>query len=162
MILDGTISAVITGGASGLGEATARLLASHGVRVAICDLNVERGEAVARQLQGVFCQVDIGSESDVTAGFEKARAAIGQERILVNCAAIGRGEKTASRDRKTGAIRSHSIDVFERIILINLVGTFRCIAKSSAGMLTLPPLTDGDRGVIVNTSSGAAEDGQVG
>lgn len=162
MKLDSSISAVITGGASGLGEATARALAAHGVKVAIFDMNEAKGEAVAKELGGVFCKVNVTSEEDVDAGFAKARAAIGQERILVNCAGTGNAIKTASRDKATGAIKHFPLDAFNLIIQINLVGTFRCIAKSAAGMLTLDPLEDGDRGAIVNTASVAAEDGQVG
>ena len=94
--------------------------------------------------------------------FAKARAALGQERILVNCAGTGTAIKTASRDKKTGEIRAFPAASFDRIIQINLVGTFRCIATAAAGMLTLPPGIDGERGVIVNTASVAAEDGQIG
>jgi NAD(P)-dependent dehydrogenase (short-subunit alcohol dehydrogenase family) len=90
------------------------------------------------------------------------RGLIGQERILVNCAGTGNAFETAGRDRESGEIRHFPLDAFERIIQINLIGTFRCIAKSAAGMLTLPPLDDDERGVIVNTASVAAEDGQVG
>ncbi len=156
------VSAVITGGASGLGAATARLLASHGVKVAIFDMNAEKGEAVAAELGGVFCNVNVTNEESVDAGFAKARAAIGQERILVNCAGTGNAIKTASRARETGEIKHFPLDAFNLIIQINLVGTFRCIAKSAAGMLTLPPMEDGERGVIINTASVAAEDGQMG
>ena len=162
MKLDSTISAVITGGASGLGEATARRLASHGVRVALFDLNAERGEALARELGGVFCLANVTSSEEVDAAFAKARAAIGQERILVNCAGVGGGAKTVSRDKQTGEIKEYPLENFERIIQINLIGTFRCITKSAAGMLTLPVMDDGDRGAIVNTASVAAEDGQIG
>jgi len=162
MILDSSVSAVITGGASGLGEAAARLLASHGVKVALFDLNEERGEALARELGGVFCKVNVTSSPEVDAAFAKSRAAIGQERILVNCAGVGGSVKTVSRDRQTGEIKEYPLDNFERIIQVNLIGTFRCITKSAAGMLTLDPLQDGDRGVIVNTASVAAEDGQIG
>lgn len=163
MKLDSSITAVVTGGASGLGEATARLLAAHGVRVALFDVNAERGDAIAAELGGVFCKVDVTSNADVEAAFAKSRAALGQERILVNCAGVGGGAaKTASRDRKTGEIREYPLDNFERIIQINLIGTFRCITKSAAGMLSLPPLADGERGAIVNTASVAAEDGQIG
>ncbi len=162
MKLDSTISAVITGGASGLGEATARRLASHGVRVALFDLNAERGEALAKELGGVFCLANVTSSEEVDAAFAKARAAIGQERILVNCAGVGGGAKTVSRDKQTGEIKEYSLENFERIIQINLIGTFRCITKSAAGMLTLPVMDDGDRGAIVNTASVAAEDGQIG
>src|ERR1700737_2720088 len=162
MKLDSTISAVITGGASGLGGATARLLAAHGVKVAIFDLNAERGEAVARELGGVFCLVNVTSNEEVDAAFAKARAAIGQERILVNCGGAGASAKTVSRDKQTGEIKQYPLENFERIIQVNLIGTFRCITKSAAGMLTLDPLPDGDRGAIVNTASVAAEDGQIG
>jgi len=162
MKLDNTVSAVITGGASGLGEATARRLASHGVRVALFDLNEERGEALARELGGVFCKVNVTSTEEVDAAFAKARAANGQERILVNCAGVGGGAKTVSRDKQTGEIKEYPLENFERIIQVNLIGTFRCITKSAAGMLTLPVLDDGDRGAIVNTASVAAEEGQIG
>ena len=162
MKLDNTVAAVVTGGASGLGEATARALAAQGVKVAIFDFNAEKGEAVAREIGGVFCKVDVTSDADVDAGFEKARAAHGQERILVNCAGTGNAAKTASRDKTTGETRHFPLDAFDRIIQINLVGTFRCIAKSAKGMLDLAPLEDGERGAIVNTASVAAEDGQMG
>ena len=162
MQLDKNISAVVTGGASGLGEATARLLASHGVKVAIFDMNDAKGEAVAKELGGVFCKVNVTSDAEVDAAFAKARGAIGQERILINCAGTGNAHKTASRAKGTGEIKHFPIDQFDRIIQINLVGTFRCIAKSAAGMLTLPLLANGERGAIVNTASVAAEDGQMG
>jgi NAD(P)-dependent dehydrogenase (short-subunit alcohol dehydrogenase family) len=162
MKLSNAISAVVTGAASGLGEATARALAAQGVKVAVFDMNAEKGEAVAKDIGGIFCKVNVTSDEDVDAGFAKSRAAIGQERILVNCAGTGNAVKTASRAKETGEIRHFPLDAFNMIIQINLVGTFRCIAKSAAGMLTLPPLEDGDRGAIVNTASVAAEDGQMG
>ena len=161
MELNSNISAVITGGASGLGAATARKLASQGVKVALFDLNEEKGEALAKELGGVFCKVNVTDEESVDAGFAKSRAAIGQERILVNCAGTGNAIKTASRNRETGEITHFPLDKFNMIIQINLVGTFRCIAKSAAGMMTLDPI-DGERGAIVNTASVAAEDGQMG
>jgi len=156
------LSAVITGGASGLGAATARALASQGVKIAIFDLNAEKGEAVAAELGGIFCQVNVTDDASVDAGFVKARAAHGQERILINCAGVGNAAKTASRSRETGEIKHFPLDAFNMVIQINLVGTFRCIAKSAAGMLTLEPTASGDRGVIINTASVAAEDGQMG
>lgn len=162
MQLDSSIAAVITGGASGLGAATARRLASHGVKVALFDLNAELGEALAKELGGVFCKVDVTAEEQVDAGFAKARAALGQERVLVNCAGTGSAVKTASRDKATGEVRHHPLANFEQIIRINLIGTFRCVAKSAAGMLTLEPLEHGERGAIVNTASVAARDGQMG
>jgi NAD(P)-dependent dehydrogenase (short-subunit alcohol dehydrogenase family) len=162
MKLDATISAVVTGGASGLGEATARALAASGVRVALFDLNETRGEEVARAIGGVFCRVDVTSDDSVDAGFAKARAVHGQERILVNCAGTANAIKTASRAKITGEIKHFPLDAFNLIIQINLVGTFRCIAKSAAGMMTLDMLPGGERGAIVNTASVAAEDGQMG
>jgi len=162
MKLDSGISAVVTGGASGLGEATARALAADGVKVAIFDMNEEKGEAVAKELGGVFCNVNVTDEATVDAGFAKAREVIGQERILINCAGTGNAIKTASRNKETGEIKHFPLDAFNLIIQINLVGTFRCIAKSAAGMMTLDPLDGGERGAIVNTASVAAEDGQIG
>jgi NAD(P)-dependent dehydrogenase (short-subunit alcohol dehydrogenase family) len=162
MKLDSSIAAVVTGGASGLGEATARALAAHGAKVAIFDMNEAKGEAVAKELGGVFCKCNVTSEEEVDAAFAKARGAHGQERILVNCAGTGNAARTASRDRNTGEIKHFPLQAFNLIIQINLVGTFRCIAKSAAGMLSLEPLPDGDRGAIVNTASVAAEDGQIG
>ncbi len=162
MKLDSSIAAVVTGGASGLGEATVRQLAAQGVKVAIFDMNEAKGEAVAKEVGGVFCKVNVTSEEDVDAGFAKARAAHGQERILVNCAGTGNAIKTAGRDKQTGETKHFPLDAFNTIIQINLVGTFRCIAKSAKGMLDLAPLEDGERGAIVNTASVAAEDGQMG
>ncbi len=155
--------AVVTGGASGLGEATARALAAKGAKVAIFDLQEEKGKAVAADIGGIFCEVNVTSDESVDAGFAKAREAHGQERILVNCAGTGSAIKTAKRDRNTGEISHFPLDAFNWLIQINLVGTFRCIAKSAAGMMTLDPVSeDGDRGAIVNTASVAGEDGQIG
>jgi NAD(P)-dependent dehydrogenase (short-subunit alcohol dehydrogenase family) len=162
MKLDSSIAAVVTGGASGLGAATARRLAADGVRVAIFDLNAEAGEALAKEIGGTFCQVNVADDAQVTAAFEKARAAHGQERILINCAGVGGGAKTVSRDRETREIKEYPLENFERIVQINLIGTFRCITKSAAGMLTLDLTEEGERGAIVNTASVAAEDGQIG
>ncbi len=162
MKLEGT-SAVVTGGASGLGFATAKLLGKHGVKVAIFDMNEEKGQAVASEHGFTFCNVDVTSDDSVDAGFKAARAANGQERILINCAGTGNAAKTASRSKSDGTIRHFPMDAFEMIIQINLIGTFRCVAKSAAGMLTLDPVGDfGERGAIVNTASVAAEDGQMG
>ena len=163
MKLSSDISAIVTGGASGLGEATARRLAEHGVKVALFDLNEERGSSVAQEIGGVFCKTDVTDVASVAAGFEAARAAHGIERILVNCAGIGIAMKTVSRDRNSGEVRMHDLGVFAKTIAINLVGTFNCIAHAAAGMVDLEPVTDdGERGLIVNTASVAAEDGQIG
>ncbi|MBS0365156.1 MAG: SDR family NAD(P)-dependent oxidoreductase [Proteobacteria bacterium] len=155
-------TAVVTGGASGLGKATARALTQEGVKVAIFDLDSERGEAVARELGGVFCKVNVTSQDEVVAGFARSRAALGQERILINCAGTGNAFRTVSRSKTNGEIRQFPIEQFSGLIQINLVGTFRCITQSAAGMLTLEPQADGERGVIINTASVAAEDGQIG
>ncbi|MFC3230506.1 3-hydroxyacyl-CoA dehydrogenase [Marinibaculum pumilum] len=156
MKLDGSIAAIVTGGASGLGAATAKELASAGVKVAIFDMNAEKGEAVAKEIGGIFCNCNVTDEDSVVAAFEKARAAHGQERILVNCAGTGVAVKTVSRGQP------HPMDMYERIIQINLIGTFRCISKAAAGMSAAEPLDGGERGVIVNTASVAAYDGQIG
>src|SRR5262245_35832788 len=110
MKLDKSISAVITGGASGLGAATARMLAAHGVKVALFDLNEELGEKVAKELGGIFCKVNVTSSPDVDAGFAKARATNGQERILVNCAGIGGAAKTVSRDKESRAVKEYPLE----------------------------------------------------
>ena len=163
MKLSSQIAAVVTGGASGLGAATARALAAKGVRVAIFDMNADAGEAVAAEIGGVFAAVNVADEASVDAGFARARAAHGQERILVNCAGVCPAVKSVGRDRETGAAKLHALEVFERTIAINLVGTFRCIVKSAGGMIMADPLdADGQRGVIINTASVAAEDGQIG
>jgi NAD(P)-dependent dehydrogenase (short-subunit alcohol dehydrogenase family) len=141
MELNSSVAAVVTGGASGLGEATVRALAAKGVKVAIFDMNETKGEAVAADVGGVFCKCNVTSEEEVDAAFAKARAAHGQERILVNCAGTGNAIKTAGRDKQTGETKHFPLDAFNWIIQINLVGTFRCIA---------------------NTASVAAEDGQMG
>ena len=154
--------AVVTGGASGLGAATARALAAAGAKVALFDLNPEKGAALAAEIGGIFCKVDVRSDDEVDAAFSEARAAHGQERILVNCAGTGNAFKTVSRDKATGEIRQFPAAAFDWVIQVNLVGTFRCIVKSAAGMLTLDRLEGGERGAIVNTASVAAEDGQMG
>lgn len=162
MKIDSSIAAVVTGGASGLGEASARALAAKGAKVAIFDLNSERGEAVAKDIGGTFCQVDVSDEASVDAGFAKARKAHGQERVLVCCAGIGTIGKTVRRDRDTGAISHLPVELFMKTIKVNLLGTFQCVAKAAAGMMTLDGLEDGERGAMVCTSSVAAEDGQIG
>jgi len=163
MKIDSSIAAVVTGGASGLGEASARALAAKGAKVAIFDLNEERGESIAAELGGTFCKVDVSDEASVDAGFAKARAAQGQERVLVCCAGIGTIGKTIKRDKESGEISHLPVDLFMKTIRVNLLGTFQCVAKSAAGMMTAEPLDEfGERGAMVCTSSVAAEDGQIG
>jgi len=156
------IAAVVTGAASGLGEATARALAEKGAKVAIFDRDSERGEKVAAEIGGVFCEVDVTSDEKVAAAFAKARDAHGQERVLVNCAGVANAAKTVGRDKETKAAKRYPMQQFELAIGINLIGSFRCIANSAFGMVDLEPLADGERGVIINTASVAAEDGQIG
>jgi NAD(P)-dependent dehydrogenase (short-subunit alcohol dehydrogenase family) len=162
VILDAVTAAIVTGGASGLGAATARALAAKGAKVALFDLNEAKGEALAREIGAVFCKVDVTDDASVDAGFERARAANGQERVLVNCAGTAVAIKTAGRSKDTGEVRTFPLAAFNSVVQINLVGTFRCIVKATAGMMSLPPLEEGERGVIVNTASVAAEDGQMG
>ena len=163
MELSNDISAIITGGASGLGAATARALAEQGVKVALFDMNAEAGELVTRETGGMFCGCDVTSDESVAEALGTARAAQGQERILVNCAGIATAMKTVKRDRKSGAIAPHHMATFARAVDVNLVGTFRMIANCAAGMMSLEAVTpDGGRGVIINTASVAAEDGQIG
>ena len=156
------ISAVVTGAASGLGEATARELAKRGAKVAVFDRDADKGEKVAAEIGGIFCEVDVTSDEKVKAAFEKAREAHGQERVLVNCAGVANAAKTVGRDKETKEPRFYPMVQFELAIQINLIGTFRCIAHSAFGMVGLNPLADGERGVIINTASVAAQDGQIG
>jgi NAD(P)-dependent dehydrogenase (short-subunit alcohol dehydrogenase family) len=162
MRLDGNISAVVTGAASGLGEATARAFAARGVKVAVFDRDATKGEKVAAEIGGIFCQVDVTSDEAVDAGFARARAAHGQERICVNCAGVANAMKTVGRDKVTGEVKRYPMVQFELAIQINLIGSFRVLAASAAGMATLDPLDDGEKGVIINTASVAAQDGQIG
>jgi len=162
MKIDASIAAIVTGGASGLGEGSARRLAADGAKVAIFDMNAERGEMVAKEIGGVFCQVNVADEASVDAGFAKARAAHGQERVFVNCAGIGWAEKTARRSSSTGEIAAHGFAAFSKVIGINLIGSFICAAKSAAGMMSIDPNGGSGRGVIINTASVAAQDGQIG
>jgi NAD(P)-dependent dehydrogenase (short-subunit alcohol dehydrogenase family) len=155
-------AAVVTGAASGLGEATARELAARGAKVAVFDRDVQRGEQVAGEIGGVFCEVDVTSDDKVKAAFEKARGAHGQERVLVNCAGVANAAKTVARDKESKAAKFYPMQQFELAIQINLIGTFRCIANAALGMVDLEPLADGEKGVIINTASVAAEDGQIG
>jgi NAD(P)-dependent dehydrogenase (short-subunit alcohol dehydrogenase family) len=157
------MAAIVTGAASGLGEATARMLAREGAKVAILDMNAERGEALAAELGGVFARCDVSDETSVEAALSSARAVQGQERILVNCAGIAPGRRVVSKKRETGELVAHDMATFRKTIEVNLIGTFQMIAKSALGMAGVEPVTkDGGRGVIICTASVAAEDGQIG
>lgn len=157
------LAAVVTGAASGLGEATARELARRGAKVAVFDRDRQRGEQVASDIGGIFCEVDVTSDEMVGGAFAQARAAHGQERILVNCAGVANAAKTVARDKETKVARLYPMQQFQLAIEINLIGSFRCLANSAHGMVDLEPIgSDGERGVIINTASVAAEDGQIG
>jgi NAD(P)-dependent dehydrogenase (short-subunit alcohol dehydrogenase family) len=157
------VAAIVTGAASGLGEATARELASRGAKVAVFDRDTARGEQVAAEIGGTFCEVDVTSDEKVKAAFEKARAAHGQERILVNCAGVANAAKTVGRDKETKAPKLYPMQQFQLAIEINLVGSFRCLTNAAFGMVGVEPVgADGERGIIINTASVAAEDGQIG
>ena len=149
-------AAVVTGGASGLGEATARKLSAAGAKVTIFDLNEERGKSVAMQIKGQFASVNVVDEASVTAGLDCAEQAYGGTRILVNCAGIGIGQKTTSKGV------AHSLEDFERVIKINLIGSFNCIRLAATRMAALELLNREERGLIINTASVAAFDGQIG
>ncbi|BFM07809.1 SDR family NAD(P)-dependent oxidoreductase [Halioxenophilus aromaticivorans] len=161
MKIDSSLSAIVTGGASGLGLATVQALRTAGAKVAIFDLNEEAGLKAAEETGSVFCQVDVLSDESVDAAFAKAREVNGQERVLVTCAGGGNAIPTARRDKKTGEINFFPSDKFEFVLKLNTVGTFRCITRAAAGMMSLEPL-EGDRGVIINTASAAATEGQMG
>ncbi len=163
MQLDKSIAAVITGGASGLGAATARALAGKGVKCALFDLNAEAGEKLAKEIGGLFVKCDVTSEASADAAFAAARKAQGQERILVNCAGIGVAKRITRRVKETNAIEPHDLATFTKVIQVNLIGTFLMISKSAAGMQATEPVNkDSERGVIICTSSVAAQDGQIG
>jgi NAD(P)-dependent dehydrogenase (short-subunit alcohol dehydrogenase family) len=163
MQLSNAITAVVTGGASGLGGATAKALAAKGVKVAIFDLNEAVGTKHAAEIGARFYKVDVTNEASVDAGLAAARKDLGAERILVNCAGIGVSKRVTKKNKETGAFEPHDLATFNKVIHVNLSGTFLMIAKSAAHMQSLAPVTkDGERGVMVNTASVAATDGQIG
>lgn len=159
MKLNDQVSTVVVGGASGMGEATVRALRLRGVKVALLDLNEEKGQAVAAETGAVFFRADVTDEQSVIGAFESARAVNGQERILIATPGGGGLSYTAWRDPESGNIRRHDFQRFNRIISLNLNGTFLCASIAAAGMMSLPPEPGGDRGVILMTSSIASQDG---
>jgi NAD(P)-dependent dehydrogenase (short-subunit alcohol dehydrogenase family) len=150
------ISALVTGGASGLGAATAEVLAGLGARVAILDVNGSAAEKAASAYGGLALAADVTSEESVAAAFAAAGAAHGVPRIVINCAGIGTAGRIVGRDGPM------ALSAFERVIKINLIGTFNVLRLAAAAMSALDPLEDGERGVIVNTASVAAFEGQIG
>ncbi|MES3154650.1 SDR family NAD(P)-dependent oxidoreductase [Sphingomonas faeni] len=150
------IAAIVTGGASGLGEATAAMLATAGARVTIFDLNAEIGEATATRIGGRFARVDVTDDQGVADALAEAEQAHGVARVLINCAGIAPAVKTVGKDGTP-----HPLDLFRKTVEINLVGSFNMISKFAARLAAADPIGE-ERGVIVNTASVAAYDGQVG
>lgn len=152
-------SAIVTGGASGIGAACAKALAAKGAKVVIADLNEEKGQALAEELGGAFVKVDVTSTEDVVAAVDKAEE-LGPVRVLVNSAGIGWAQRTIGKD---GTYESAAdIDAFKKVVAINLIGTFDCIRIAATAMSRTEPLENGERGAIVNMASVAAFDGQIG
>ncbi|MEJ8296791.1 3-hydroxyacyl-CoA dehydrogenase [Delftia tsuruhatensis] len=146
---------IVTGGASGLGEGTARMLAAEGGKVVIADMQADKGEAVAREIGGVFVKCDVSQEADGQAVVDKA-VSLGKLAGLVNCAGIAPAEKTVG---KNGA---HNLALFSKTITVNLIGSFNMIRLAAAAMSANEPESTGERGVLISTASVAAYDGQIG
>jgi NAD(P)-dependent dehydrogenase (short-subunit alcohol dehydrogenase family) len=152
-------SAIVTGGASGLGEATSRLLAERGAKVVVVDMQDDKGKELAEQIGGMFCHADVTNTDEVTAAVETAKE-MGPLRALVNCAGIGWATRTIGKDGQYAS--AHDLGVFRKVIDVNLTGTFNCIRLAATAMSQTEPQADGERGAIVNTASVAAYDGQIG
>jgi len=149
-------AALVTGGGSGLGAATATRLAARGAKVALLDVNLDAAKAVAAKIGGVAIACDVTQADATAAAIGEARAAHGPARILVNCAGVGPAKRIVGRDGPM------PLADFERVIKINLIGTFNAMRLAAADMQSLEPLEDGERGVIVSTASVAAYEGQIG
>lgn len=162
MKIDNSTAAVVTGGASGLGRATAEALAAAGVKVAIFDINNTLGQEVAQAIGGLFVHVDITDEQSVLDGYAAARAAHGQERIVVHCAMTSRRGKTLAYDKATGTFRRTPTEDYAYGVAGILTASYRIGSIAAEGMATLPELEDGERGVIIFTASVAAQDAQIG
>jgi NAD(P)-dependent dehydrogenase (short-subunit alcohol dehydrogenase family) len=163
MQIDNSIAAIVTGGASGLGRASAEALAKAGVKVAIFDINEQAGEAFAKEIGGTFCNVNIMDEDSVLAGFEKARAANGQERVLVHCAVVAGGGKTVRWDKKTNSYQRTPTEEFAKSMDGIATASYRVASIAALGMANAEPLNEDDeRGCVIFTSSAASQDGQIG
>jgi NAD(P)-dependent dehydrogenase (short-subunit alcohol dehydrogenase family) len=147
---------LVTGGASGLGAATAQMAAAGGAKVVIADLQADAGEKLAKEIGGKYCRCDVTSEGDGKAAVEAAVKAFGGIHVLVNCAGIGVAERTVGKDGP------HDLARFTKVIGINLIGTFNMIRLAADAMVKAGPNAAGERGVIINTASVAAYDGQIG
>jgi NAD(P)-dependent dehydrogenase (short-subunit alcohol dehydrogenase family) len=148
--------AIVTGGGGGLGEATARALAERGAKVAVFDVAMERAEKVAADIGGIAVHCDVAAAESAGAAFAEVAEKLGTARILVNCAGIVLGMKTVGKDGP------HPLDRFRKVIEINLIGTFNMVRLMADAAASLEPLAGGERGVIINTASVAAFDGQIG
>ncbi len=162
MKLGKDISAIVAGGATGLGAATAEKLAAAGCKVAILDMYRSEGEAIANKIGGIYRHLEISSEITVDTAFDFVRDDHGVERVLVNCAGVALDQPAVWRDPGSGKIMIHDVPSFERLLQVNLTGTFYTTIKAAAGMMTLPPLDNGIRGIIINSASVASEDGLEG
>ncbi|OAN50460.1 SDR family NAD(P)-dependent oxidoreductase [Magnetospirillum moscoviense] len=151
-----SLAAIVTGGGSGLGAATAHALAAKGAKVAVLDVNMDTAKATAEQIGGIAISCDVTDPASVEAAIAQARAAHGVARICVNCAGVATPGKVVGRK---GPL---ALENFARVVQINLIGTFNVMRLAAADMLTLDPLENGERGVVVNTASIAAFDGQIG
>jgi NAD(P)-dependent dehydrogenase (short-subunit alcohol dehydrogenase family) len=150
-------SAIVTGGGSGLGEAVVRELARLGAKVAVLDVNAEGAQRVAADIGGIACRADITRTEDVEAALDAAEGEHGTPRIVMNIAGIGTAKRVIGKDGSPAPLED-----FERVVRINLVGTYNVIRLAAARIVKLEPLADGERGVVLNTASVAAFDGQVG
>lgn len=149
-------TAIVTGGGSGLGAATARVLAQAGARVSILDYDLSKAISVSQDIDGLALQVDVGDAAQVEAAVAETTQKMGAARCVVNCAGIGLAARIVGREDKL------SIDLFERVIRVNLIGSYTVMSYALREMIKLDPLEDGERGVIINTASAAYQDGQVG
>ena len=150
------VAALVTGGGSGLGAATARALAKSGTKVAVLDINEGNAQKIAAEIGGVAVACDVADAKSGEAAVAKARAAHGPARVLINCAGIGIGQRIVGREGP------HPLDQFARVINVNLIGSFNLMRLAAADMQKLDPQGDGERGVIISTASVAAFEGQIG
>ncbi len=153
------VSAIVTGGASGIGAAVARKLAAHGAKVVVADLQEEQGRAVADEIGGAFCKVDVTNTDDIIEAVEMAKS-MGAVRVLVNSAGIGWAQRTVGKDGSYDS--AHDLNAFKRVVAINLIGSFDCIRIAATAISQTEPDQFGERGAIVNIASVAAFDGQIG
>ncbi|BBZ38235.1 MULTISPECIES: SDR family oxidoreductase [Mycobacterium] len=152
-------SAIVTGGASGIGAASARLLAARGAKVVVADLQADRGAELAESIGGTFVSVDVTDTAQIEAAVNEA-VDLGPLRVLVNSAGIGWAQRTIGKDGQFDS--AHNLDAYKKVIAINLIGTFDCIRLAATAMGRTEPLAGGERGAIVSMASVAAFDGQIG